>query len=472
MKKYVAILFFLLPYVAQAQLSAESPDVIKPTQWLTGNPEQVFVFFDKTSATLTARDTGSVASTFTWLWLDQASQTYTEPKKELGVTASSLTVTAAGGYQVRVVNALRDTAFSCWVFFDDFKIDTIEASEGIENCNALRLEMRTTPHLLYPYTIYNFEAFLNPPHVGDSSFMGVQEVSWEAIEGIHVGVDNPDVSWKSRQTPYTIIDSPPPLYTSSYTVEVTDVFGKRASYTTPYAVTAVAVYLKAEVEKEDDPVAKTWTDAGTAFSGEPLQLEGEALLRLRFSHGGSINATQYIWKGFANATSQNSDRTLVWTDTLTVAGTTTVSPRMPHKGQTVDGYTPGTYTVRLVVSNGHGCADSAEVKIAVKPSSLDTEAIPNAFTPNGDNLNDTFRFVTGKQPVSMEYIRVYVYNRSGGLVYRYEGEAALWKGWDGRFMGTGNDMAEGVYFYIINGEGWDGVRHNTSEYKGSVHLFR
>ncbi|MDR0738151.1 MAG: gliding motility-associated C-terminal domain-containing protein, partial [Prevotellaceae bacterium] len=192
--------------------------------------------------------------------------------------------------------------------------------------------------------------------------------------------------------------------------------------------------------------------------------------RLSFSHGNSINANRYIWKGFANATSQNSDRTIVWTDTLTDAGTT-VYPRMPHKGQIVDGYVPGSYTVRLIVNNMH-CVDSAEVKIVVAPSSLDPEAIPNAFTPNGDMQNDYFIFVDGKKPISMEYIRVYVYNRSGGLVYRYEGEADLWTGWDGRFMGTGNDMAEGIYFYIINGEGWDGERHNTSEYKGSVHLFR
>jgi gliding motility-associated-like protein len=144
---------------------------------------------------------------------------------------------------------------------------------------------------------------------------------------------------------------------------------------------------------------------------------------------------------------------------------------MPHKGQIVDGYVPGSYTVRLIVNNMH-CVDSAEVKIVVAPSSLDPEAIPNAFTPNGDMQNDYFIFVDGKKPISMEYIRVYVYNRSGGLVYRYEGEADLWTGWDGRFMGTGNDMAEGIYFYIINGEGWDGERHNTSEYKGSVHLFR
>jgi gliding motility-associated-like protein len=285
-------------------------------------------------------------------------------------------------------------------------------------------------------------------------------------------VNNPNESWKNRKTNgYVIIDSPPPLYPSSYTAKVTDVFGKQGTYTTPYPVEAVAVYPKAAVEKRDDPVVEIWTDAGTAFLGEPLLLDDEALLRLRFSHKNSINTDKYIWKGFANAALRNGDKTIVWcTDTLTnLEGET--RPRMPHKGHEVDGYVPGSYTVRLVVKNSH-CVDSAEVRITVKPSSLDAESIPNAFTPNGDNMNDRFEFVRGKEPVSMEYIRVYIYNRSGGLVYRYEGEASAWTGWDGRFMGTGNEVSEGVYFYIINGEGWDGVRHNTSEYKGSVHLFR
>jgi gliding motility-associated-like protein len=379
-----------------------------------------------------------------------------------------------GGYQVTIRRAgipLIDT-LTTWVFVDTFRIDTVIHIPG---CGALRLEMRTTPHLYDPYTIYNFKEFLNPPHVGERIFRGVQEVYWETSNNvdIHSGVDQPDNSWTNKKTNgYVIIDNPPPLYASSYTVKVTDVFGKPGSYTTPYAVEAIAVYPKAEVEKEDDPVAKTWIDAGTALYKKEgtLSLEGEALFRLRFSHGNSINTGRYIWKGFANAAMRDGDKTIVWTDTSTNADTTVV-PRMPHKGQEVDGYTPGTYTVRLVVNNAN-CADSAEVKITVAPSKLDTEAIPNAFTPNGDRQNDYFKFVTGKEPVSMEYIRVYVYNRSGGLVYRYEGEAKDWQGWDGRFMGTGNDMAEGVYFYIINGEGWDGVRYNTSEYKGSVHLFR
>jgi hypothetical protein len=72
----------------------------------------------------------------------------------------------------------------------------------------------------------------------------------------------------------------------------------------------------------------------------------------------------------------------------------------------------------------------------------------------------------------MEYINVYIYNRSGGLVYRYEGRYDAWEGWNGRMMGTGSDVSEGVYYYVISAKGWDSIEYNNKEYSGYLHLFR
>ena len=210
MKKHFSLIFLFAPLAASAQLSAVSPDAVKPTQWLTGNPEQVFVFFDKSTATLSAQDTAGEASTFTWRLLDLADSSFIEKKIEQHVTVSSLDITLAGGYQVQVKNALRDTTFSCWVFFDDFKIDTVIFTN---DCNGLRLEMETTPKMRYGYIIYNFEEFLtSPSHTGDSTFSGWQAIRWDAGEDIHEGVEDADASWKQRNNSYfTIIASPPPL---------------------------------------------------------------------------------------------------------------------------------------------------------------------------------------------------------------------------------------------------------------------
>src|SRR5690606_35382418 len=55
--------------------------------------------------------------------------------------------------------------------------------------------------------------------------------------------------------------------------------------------------------------------------------------------------------------------------------------------------------------------------------------VPNAFTPNGDGLNDIFRPVP-VGIVTTDYFRIF--NRYGQLVY----ETTQWmKGWDGRYQG-------------------------------------
>ena len=461
MKKRFSLILLFAPLAAAAQLSAVHPDAVKPTQWLTGRTEQVFVFFDKTTATLSARDTGGMASTFTWRLLNPADTSFTEQKNEPGVTASSLTVTVAGGYQVQVKNTLRDTAFSCWVFFDDFKIDTITS---FNDCNGLRLEMTTTPKMRNGYTIYNFHDFLySPSHTGDSTFNGWQAIRWDAGEDIHEGVADADESWKQRNNSYyTIIASPPPLKTSDYGVTVTDIFGKSATYTTPYTVPAIAAYAKI--------TAEAWTD-GQWRAATENPLKDEALYRVRFSSEKSKNADKYYWKGFGDA-NKNAGQSVMWSDSTTAAPDWVI-PHSPYKNEWVDGYVPGSYTVRLTVHNSaSGCADSTEMGLSIAPSKFGSDAIPNAFTPNGDGFNDIFRFVKGNEPESMEYIQVHIFSRSGALAYRYEGRADEWQGWNGKRMDTGNDVADGVYYYVITGEGWDGIQYNTSEYKGSLHIFR
>jgi gliding motility-associated-like protein len=461
MKKHFPLIFLFAPLAASAQLSAVNPDAVKPTQWLTGWTEQVFVFFDTSSATLTARDVAGEASTFTWHLLNPADTTFTEQKNEPDVTVSSLDIMKAGGYRVQVKNALRDTAFSCWVFFDHFKIDTIRA---FNECNGLRLEMTTTPMMRTGYTIYNFEEFLSSPsHTGDSTFSGWQAIRWDSGEDIHEGVEDADESWKQRSNSYyTVIAAPPPLKESDYSVTVTDVFGKSAACTTSYSTPAITAYAKI--------TAEAWTDSQwKAASENPLK--GEALYRVRFSAEKSKNVDQYYWKGFGDA-NKKLGRQIMWSDSTVVPPNWAI-PHSPYKNDWVDGYVPGSYTVRLTVRNtASGCADSTETGIVIAPSKFGSDAIPNAFTPNGDGSNDIFRFVKGNEPESMEYIQVYIFSRSGALAYRYEGRTDEWQGWDGKFMGSGNDVADGVYYYVITGEGWDGVQYNTAEYKGSLHIFR
>jgi gliding motility-associated-like protein len=86
--------------------------------------------------------------------------------------------------------------------------------------------------------------------------------------------------------------------------------------------------------------------------------------------------------------------------------------------------------------------------------------VVSAFTPNGDGVNDLY-YVKG---INISSIQMKIVNRWGQLLYEATGENP---GWDGKY--NGNEVSEGVYYYIVevifkNGE----VRNKA----GAIHLIR
>ncbi len=69
---------------------------------------------------------------------------------------------------------------------------------------------------------------------------------------------------------------------------------------------------------------------------------------------------------------------------------------------------------------------------------------PNAFTPNGDGINDFFSPV-GINLEDIE-IRMYIYDRWGGLMYEMED---INHPWDGHYGQTGAKCPQGIYTWIM-----------------------
>ena len=111
------------------------------------------------------------------------------------------------------------------------------------------------------------------------------------------------------------------------------------------------------------------------------------------------------------------------------------------------------------VTDAIGCTDDDEVFIKVYEGPM--YYLPNAFTPNGDGLNDIFRPV----PVgirSTDYFRVF--NRYGTIMF----ETKEWmKGWDGTLKGKPAEA--GTYVWMIKGIDKNG---SIVEMKGTVILIR
>jgi len=115
-----------------------------------------------------------------------------------------------------------------------------------------------------------------------------------------------------------------------------------------------------------------------------------------------------------------------------------------------------TYRVVATICSGEEFTD--EVTVTVSGS------IPNAFTPNGEEPNNTFE-IKGLPVESITMYHIQIYNRWGQLVFS---ETDISKPWNGQMNNTGEACPDGVYVWVIYYE-LDGTRVTN---KGTVTLLR
>ena len=97
--------------------------------------------------------------------------------------------------------------------------------------------------------------------------------------------------------------------------------------------------------------------------------------------------------------------------------------------------------------------------VTVSESQLE---MPNAFSPNGDGINDIYKAKSGYQ--SIVEFHAYIFNRWGQKLYEWNDPAG---GWDGTYKG--HDVKDGVYFVLVKAKGADGKEYNI---KRDVNLLR
>lgn len=110
-------------------------------------------------------------------------------------------------------------------------------------------------------------------------------------------------------------------------------------------------------------------------------------------------------------------------------------------------------TFCATITSVDGCKNNACIDIVVKEES--TLYVPNAFTPNGDDINDEFHVAS----YNLSEFDLKIFNRWGQLLFQTNDPL---KGWDGSFKGQ---TVAGVYVFILKAKGNDG-----SEYRKSGHI--
>jgi len=95
-------------------------------------------------------------------------------------------------------------------------------------------------------------------------------------------------------------------------------------------------------------------------------------------------------------------------------------------------------TYQLDVTGRGSCVVSKSVTVKV----LESPAVPNAFSPNGDGINDTWNI---DHLSSYPECTVEVFDRYGALIFYSKGYT---KPWDGKI--NNKPLQTGTYYYIID----------------------
>ncbi len=119
----------------------------------------------------------------------------------------------------------------------------------------------------------------------------------------------------------------------------------------------------------------------------------------------------------------------------------------------------------LLVTDGNGCTATASAQVNIFKNR--TVFIPNAFTPNDDNLNDYFTAYADEQ--LFEITSMLIYNRWGNLVFESRNFQPGQRigAWDGTYKGQEQNVDS--YVYIINVEFVDG---HKEQLQGDLTLIR
>jgi gliding motility-associated-like protein len=156
---------------------------------------------------------------------------------------------------------------------------------------------------------------------------------------------------------------------------------------------------------------------------------------------------------FLSASKSYGGDSYLWTPKTTVDDATTMNPIVSPTATTA--YVLTYYNAAV------GCTDYDTVVIKVRD--CEPLIVPNAFTPNGDNIDDNFMILNPNDYYRL--IRMEIYNRWGELVYATNDKNN--KGWDGMYRGSAQEV--GTYIYHITAECGGGKLLNL---KGDVTLLK
>ncbi len=158
------------------------------------------------------------------------------------------------------------------------------------------------------------------------------------------------------------------------------------------------------------------------------------------------------------AVSNSGDYTYSW---ITSTG---ANPNCYDCGGSLTASPATTTSYTLIAVDENGCSDTSSRTIVVEPG-FACVYVPNAFTPNGDGLNDVFT-VNGEY---LQDVQLRIFNRWGEMIFESSNPSG---GWDGTYKGQ--PLPADVFLYSVKAGSCNDseLSQNDSHRTGSVTLIR
>ncbi|MEM9052413.1 MAG: gliding motility-associated C-terminal domain-containing protein [Bacteroidota bacterium] len=224
-----------------------------------------------------------------------------------------------------------------------------------------------------------------------------------------------------------------------------------------------------DVLNAEPDVIYIWTSpSGNSFDGSQINygvsdLSDEGLYTLYANREGCLSDTVGIDIELFETRQVDlpPDTALCFIPDFIIATDTVFEAYTWNDGSNDSIFVPTLTTTNIVVNvtDFNGCRSSDFMLIDFADCSI---AVPNIFTPNGDDRNDEW-FIRLDRPGFFDLV---IYNRWGRIVYESKDHT---KGWNGDHYESGEPCSEGVYVYILRINDFEG---KTFEQQGDLTLIR
>lgn len=213
----------------------------------------------------------------------------------------------------------------------------------------------------------------------------------------------------------------------------------KALFMTITAVLFFTVHVLGQTATPTINPTMTYTDSrGTEQTGS-TSISESAPLTVSFSSGANDTdgwTSHYEWRFYKQG--QRDNPSVVRYEENT---SFTFTESGAHLIELWATFTNGTDTVSY--TDEYWSAEATPLSVSIYESQLE---FPNAFSPNGDGINDIYKAKDGYK--SIVAFQATIFNRWGQKIYSWDDPAG---GWDGKF--NGKEVKQGVYYVFVKARG-------------------